>query len=200
MRDEIAHQIARELLVVVEAEVRPLRVLRRLHQHQRVAAPVRRQHHAEEARERDERPVGRLFQRDAGVLARPFDRAGKIDRVRHASLLIVPIHISPKSRRPIRTSRCRQPARLIAVHATVMNRHRAANGSTLQNESRPANSRECRQDACIRQTGDPPAQRRHQREDRMNPITRALSLLRLPAPPCSPCQGRTHRPSSCRKR
>ena len=36
-----------------------LGVLRRLHQHQRVAAPVRGEHDAKEARERDERPVRR---------------------------------------------------------------------------------------------------------------------------------------------
>jgi hypothetical protein len=56
MGDEVVDQEARQRLVVVQANIRPLGrrrgILRRLQQHQRMAAPVRRQHHAEEAGER----------------------------------------------------------------------------------------------------------------------------------------------------
>jgi hypothetical protein len=58
-------------------------LLRRLRQHQRVPAPMRREHDAEEAGERDEGPVRRLLQGDARVLAGPLDGAGKEDRIGH---------------------------------------------------------------------------------------------------------------------
>src|SRR6266705_2587727 len=43
-------------------------------------------HHAGEARQGHERAVGRLLERDARVLARPFHVAGKDDRIRHIVL------------------------------------------------------------------------------------------------------------------
>jgi hypothetical protein len=90
MRDEVRNQVARQHLVVVQAEVAALRrrigVLRRLQQHHGVATAMRRQHDAKEAGESDERAVWRLPQRDAGILAGPFDSARKDDRIGHGFL------------------------------------------------------------------------------------------------------------------
>ena len=55
-------------------------------QHQGVAATMRREHDPKKAGQRDERAVGRLLQRNAGILARPVDSAGKNDRISHGVL------------------------------------------------------------------------------------------------------------------
>ena len=62
--------------------------MRRLQQHERVPATMRREHHAKETRERDERTVGVLFQRNAGVLAGPGTSWGRVrEALREAAVV-----------------------------------------------------------------------------------------------------------------